>query len=65
MTEPTIPFAVLRRLLLGLGFREVVVAGSHIAFLHADSGTDLFLPVYRSDQKVALVTSPLSGTCWT
>ena len=53
MSRTAIPFAELRRFLLGLGFTDVIVPKSHVAFLHADSRTEIFLPIYRSDQGVA------------
>ncbi len=53
MSRPPITFADLRRLLLGLGFTHVTVPKSHEAFLHADSGTEFFLPLYRPNQRVA------------
>lgn len=43
----------LRRLFKDLAFTEVVVPKSHVAFLHAGSETEIFLPLYRSNQKVA------------
>jgi hypothetical protein len=45
--------ADLRRLLLGLAFTEVVVSKSHLGFLHADSETEIFLPIYKPNQRVA------------
>jgi hypothetical protein len=53
MSRPAISFADLRRLLLGLGFTHVTVPKSHEAFLHADSHTEIFLPLYKSNQRVA------------
>ena len=53
MSKPAISFADLRRLLLDLAFAEVVVPKSHVAFLHADSATEIFLPIHRSNQRVA------------
>jgi hypothetical protein len=53
MSKPAISFADLRRLFLGLGFTDVVVPKSHVAFLHAGSETEIFLPIYRSSQRVA------------
>jgi predicted RNA binding protein YcfA (HicA-like mRNA interferase family) len=53
MSWPTISFADLRRIMLGLGFTHVTVPKSHEAFLHTDSGTEIFLPLYRSNQRVA------------
>jgi hypothetical protein len=53
MSNPAICFADLRRLLLRLAFTEVVVPKSHVGFLHADSETEIFLPIYKPNQKVA------------
>jgi hypothetical protein len=53
MPKPAISFTDLRRLFKDLAFTEVVVPKSHVAFLHADSETEIFLPIYRSNQKVA------------
>ena len=53
MSKPSIPFADLRRLLLDLAFAEVVVPKSHVGFLHSNSETELFLPIYRPNQRVA------------
>jgi hypothetical protein len=53
MSKPAISFADLRRLLLDLTFTEVVVPKSHMGFLHADSETEIFLPIYRPNQRVA------------
>lgn len=53
MSKRAISFADLRRLLLGLGFTHVTVPKSHEAFLRADSETEIFLPLYRSDKRVA------------
>jgi hypothetical protein len=53
MSRPAITFTDLRRLFTELGFTEVVVPKSHVAFLHADSGTEIFLPLYKPDQRVA------------
>jgi predicted RNA binding protein YcfA (HicA-like mRNA interferase family) len=58
MTTPrgklrAITFAELCRLLLDLGFTEVVVPKSHVGFFHADSETEIFLPIHRPNQGVA------------
>jgi hypothetical protein len=53
MNKPTIPFSVLRQLLLDLDFTEVVVPRSHIGFHHAESGAEIMLPNYKSNQIVA------------
>jgi predicted RNA binding protein YcfA (HicA-like mRNA interferase family) len=53
MVRPKIPFALLRQLLLNLGFREVVVPASHIGFRHAETGAEIVLPTYRGNQHVA------------
>jgi hypothetical protein len=53
MSKPAISFADLRRLLLDLAFTVVVVPKSHVAFLHSDSGTEIFLPIYRPNRRVA------------
>jgi hypothetical protein len=53
MSRPAIPFSNLRRLLAELEFTEVVVPKSHVGFFHADSRTEIFLPIYRSNQGVA------------
>jgi hypothetical protein len=53
MSKPAISFADLRRLLLDLAFTEVVVPKSHVGFLHADSETEIFLPIHRPNQRVA------------
>jgi hypothetical protein len=36
-----------------LGFTHVTVPKSHEAFVHADPGTEIFLPIYRPSQRVA------------
>jgi hypothetical protein len=53
MPKPAFSFTDLRRLLTGLGLTEVVVPKSHVGFLHAESGTEIFLPIYRPNQRVA------------
>jgi hypothetical protein len=53
MSKPPISFTDLRRVFKDLAFAEVVVPKSHVAFLHADSRTEIFLPLYRSNQRVA------------
>jgi hypothetical protein len=53
MTRPKIPFALVRQVLLDLGFRETVVPASHIGFRHAETGAEIMLPVYRSNQRMA------------
>jgi hypothetical protein len=53
MSKPAILFADLRRLLLDLAFTEAVVPKSHVGFLHADPETEIFLPIYRPNQRVA------------
>jgi hypothetical protein len=53
MSRPAISFTNLRRLFTELGFTEVVVPKSHVAFLHPGSGTEIFLPLYKPDQRVA------------
>jgi hypothetical protein len=53
MTKPKLPFSVLRQFLLDLGFDEIVVPRSHIAFCHAETGAEIRLPVYRGNQHVA------------
>ena len=54
MTKPKISFAVLRQLLLDMGFSEIVVPKSHIGFRHAESAAEIMLPVYRTNDTVAL-----------
>jgi hypothetical protein len=49
----TITFARLRDLLLSLGFTESVVPKSIHGFIHADTETEIFLPIYRIRQAVA------------
>ncbi len=53
MSKPAISFGDLRRLLLDLAFAEVVVPKSHMGFRHNDSETEIFLPTYRPNQRVA------------
>jgi hypothetical protein len=53
MSKPVISFADLRRILLDLGLTEVVVPKSHVGFLHSDSGTEIYLPIQRLNQRVA------------
>ena len=53
MSRPAFSFTDLRQLMTGLGFTEVVVPRSHVGFLHADSETEIFLPIYRPNQRVA------------
>jgi len=53
MSDPAISFADLRRLLQRLAFTEVIVPKSHVGFLHSDSRTEIFLPIYRPNQRVA------------
>lgn len=50
-TEP-VRFSDLRQLLLDLGFREVRVPGSYIAFEHAASGALFTYPEYRPEDLV-------------
>lgn len=54
MSSNRITFAKLRDFLLDLGFTEIVVPDSHIAFRHADSDTDIMLPIYRNNQVVLM-----------
>jgi hypothetical protein len=37
---------------LGLDFTETVVPKSHVRFYHEESGTDIILTIYRSNQIV-------------
>lgn len=53
MSKPAFSFTDLRRIFAELGFTEVVVPKSYVAFLHADSGTEIFLPLYKPDRRVA------------
>ncbi|MFI5387309.1 MAG: hypothetical protein ACHQ50_14455 [Fimbriimonadales bacterium] len=53
MSKPAIFFADLHRLLMDLTFTEAVVPKSHMGFLHADSETEIYLPIYRPNQRVA------------
>jgi hypothetical protein len=53
MSRPAISFADLLQLLLDLAFIEVVVPKSHVGFLHAASETEIFLPIYKPNQRVA------------
>ena len=52
MSKPRVTFAWLRRFLLDHGFTEEIVPKSHIGFRHEDSGAEIFLPIYRSNQLV-------------
>jgi hypothetical protein len=54
MSWPAISFADLRRIMPGLGFTHVTAPKSHEAFLYADSGTEIFLPPYRSMRRKGL-----------
>lgn len=45
-------FESLERVLAGLGFVKTVIAGSHIAFDHAPSGTTLVVRPYRARETV-------------
>jgi hypothetical protein len=52
MSRSRITFAQLRQLLVDRGFTETVVPKSHVAFIHEPSGTEILLPVYRSNRIV-------------
>jgi predicted RNA binding protein YcfA (HicA-like mRNA interferase family) len=52
MTDPRLTFAQRRQLLLGMGFTESVTPKSHIFFAHPQSGAEVALPIYRSNQVV-------------
>ena len=50
MPEPRMTFSALRRLLSGLGFREVPVKKPFIGFPHEDDPDAWFVfPAYRGD----------------
>lgn len=53
MSRPAFSFTDLRQLMTGLGFTEVVAPKSHVGFLHADSETEIFLPIDKPNQRVA------------
>lgn len=53
MAKSTLTFEQLRQLLLDLGFTEIVVPRRLIGFRHEESDTDIFLPIYKSNQAVA------------
>jgi hypothetical protein len=52
MVKPRVTFAWLRRFLLERGFTEVIVPKSHVGFYHEKSGTEIILPIYRSNRIV-------------
>jgi len=52
VSKPRINFAQLRHLLLDMGFTEAVTPKSRIFFAHEQSGAEMALPVYHSDQAV-------------
>jgi predicted RNA binding protein YcfA (HicA-like mRNA interferase family) len=52
MKQNTVPFAILRRVLTGLGFVETRVPGSHLVFEHAPSHTVFLFRTYRPRDKV-------------
>lgn len=54
MMNSTITFAALRHYLLDLGFRELTVPDSHVAFEHAGSGTLIVLRPYQPEEKLSL-----------
>jgi hypothetical protein len=53
MPAPSITFAKLRQFLLSRGFTEFVKPKSIHGFVHSDSNTEIFLPIYRFKQVVA------------
>ena len=52
MIRSKMTFAGLRQLLVDLGFTETIVPKSHVAFRHEESGAEIMLPNYRSNQIV-------------
>jgi len=52
MRNPRITFGQLRQLLLDMGFTETVTPKSHVFFAHRPSGTEVALPIYRSNRIV-------------
>ncbi len=66
MPEPRMTFSALRRLLSGLGFREVPVKKPFIGFPHEDDPDAWFVfPAYRGDSRVRPMISPQCASCWT
>jgi hypothetical protein len=54
MPQPRMTFSALRRLLTGLGFREVPVKKPFIGFEHEDNPDAWFVfPAYRDNSRVA------------
>lgn len=54
MRNSELSFAVLRRILLDLGFVENLVPGSHVGFEHSSSGAVMMFRPYRPDERVSL-----------
>ena len=52
MSPPRIKFGKLRQLLVGLGFREVVLSESATGFQHDPSDTLIVLPTYNANRIV-------------
>ena len=52
MSNPRITFGQLRQLLTDMGFTETVTPKSHVFFAHQPSGTEVALPIYRSNRIV-------------
>lgn len=53
MSPNDLPFAMLRRLLLDLGFTERVLDGKYLGFTHAASGCFFALPLYDPQERVS------------
>jgi hypothetical protein len=54
MSEPRFKFSSLRRMLLGLGFKEVPVTKPFIGFQYDESDLLIVLPPYRGNALVPL-----------
>jgi hypothetical protein len=52
MSDPRLTFAQLRQLLMDMSFTETVTPRSHVFFAHQQSGAEVALPIYRSNQVV-------------
>jgi hypothetical protein len=53
MRKPTLTFSQLQQILSDLGFEKAVIPREFIGFRHQESDTDIFMPIYRSNQIVA------------
>jgi len=53
MSKTRIRFATFRNFLSDLGFRQIGLSDSHIAFQHDTTDTLLALPIYKANQYVA------------